>query len=316
VIFFPNVRIVLFTGRKSIFEFIPLPYWLAVWMQDHLSLPMERSIPLLAWTFTCSFGLSATSQQYFSLRTNQPPAINQQYFFLSEQISTSQTNRLFDWYWTLIKTSVIPTQKSGDTPTSIFGRSGSLWQKNIIHWFVWLICLKRKYDKRLKERNYSTKLHKHAGNGRTPAVSTGSRNRNGCRVPGRPRSNGTGSPDGRRAGTSSKPPGAGELASVFIQHPWDRIFFFFYILLSFFSKICGPQKNCKTIHLAPWGRRKGPTAVPHDGRAARGIVAPATTVGHCGRCLVFFQKIVIFCFNLDEGKLYMKIVVFMRSITL
>jgi hypothetical protein len=26
----------------------------------------------------CSFGLSATSQQYFSLRTNQPPAISQQ----------------------------------------------------------------------------------------------------------------------------------------------------------------------------------------------------------------------------------------------
>jgi hypothetical protein len=36
----------------------------------------------------CSFDLSATSQQYFSLRTNQPPAISQQYFF-SEQISTS-----------------------------------------------------------------------------------------------------------------------------------------------------------------------------------------------------------------------------------
>jgi hypothetical protein len=36
----------------------------------------------------CSFGLSVTSQQYFSLRTNQPPAISQQYF-LSEQISTS-----------------------------------------------------------------------------------------------------------------------------------------------------------------------------------------------------------------------------------
>jgi hypothetical protein len=27
-----------------------------------------------------SFGLSATSQQYFSLRTNQPPATSQQYF--------------------------------------------------------------------------------------------------------------------------------------------------------------------------------------------------------------------------------------------
>jgi hypothetical protein len=29
-----------------------------------------------------SFGLSATSQQYFSLRTNQSPAISQQYFSL------------------------------------------------------------------------------------------------------------------------------------------------------------------------------------------------------------------------------------------
>jgi hypothetical protein len=32
--------------------------------------------------WACSFGLSATSQQYFSLRTNQPPAIIQQYFSL------------------------------------------------------------------------------------------------------------------------------------------------------------------------------------------------------------------------------------------
>jgi hypothetical protein len=37
---------------------------------------------------TCSFGLSATSQQYFSLRTNQPPATSQS-TFLSQQISTS-----------------------------------------------------------------------------------------------------------------------------------------------------------------------------------------------------------------------------------
>jgi hypothetical protein len=28
----------------------------------------------------CSLGLSATSQQYFSLRTNQPPVTSQQYF--------------------------------------------------------------------------------------------------------------------------------------------------------------------------------------------------------------------------------------------
>jgi hypothetical protein len=31
----------------------------------------------------CSFGLSATSQQYFSLRTNQPAATSQEYFSLT-----------------------------------------------------------------------------------------------------------------------------------------------------------------------------------------------------------------------------------------
>jgi hypothetical protein len=45
-----------------------------------------------------SFGLSATSQQYFSLRTNQPPATSQQYFSLKtnqhQPSATSQTNRL------------------------------------------------------------------------------------------------------------------------------------------------------------------------------------------------------------------------------
>jgi hypothetical protein len=46
----------------------------------------------------CSFGLSATSQQYFSLRTNQSPSISQQYFSLRtnqhQPSATSQTNRL------------------------------------------------------------------------------------------------------------------------------------------------------------------------------------------------------------------------------
>jgi hypothetical protein len=46
----------------------------------------------------CSFGLSVTGQQYFSLRTNQPPAISQQYFSLRtnqhQPSATSQTNRL------------------------------------------------------------------------------------------------------------------------------------------------------------------------------------------------------------------------------
>jgi hypothetical protein len=48
---------------------------------------------------TCSFGLSPTSQQYFSLTTNQPPATSQQYFSLGtnqhQPSATSQTNRLY-----------------------------------------------------------------------------------------------------------------------------------------------------------------------------------------------------------------------------
>jgi hypothetical protein len=47
----------------------------------------------------CSLGLSATSQQYFSLTINQPPATSQQYFSLRtnqhQPSATSQTNRLF-----------------------------------------------------------------------------------------------------------------------------------------------------------------------------------------------------------------------------
>jgi hypothetical protein len=50
----------------------------------------------------CSLGLSATSQQYFSLRTNQPPTISRQYFSLRtnqhQPSATSQTNSL----WNLI----------------------------------------------------------------------------------------------------------------------------------------------------------------------------------------------------------------------
>jgi hypothetical protein len=46
----------------------------------------------------CSFGLSATSQHYFSLRTNQPLATSQQYFSLRtnqhQPSATSRTNRL------------------------------------------------------------------------------------------------------------------------------------------------------------------------------------------------------------------------------
>jgi hypothetical protein len=48
----------------------------------------------------CSFGLSATSQQYFFLRTNQPPATSQQYFSLTtnqhQPSATNQTNMPHD----------------------------------------------------------------------------------------------------------------------------------------------------------------------------------------------------------------------------
>jgi hypothetical protein len=51
----------------------------------------------LTAAISCSLGLSATSQQYFSLRTNQPPATSQQYFSLRtnqhQPSATSQTNR-------------------------------------------------------------------------------------------------------------------------------------------------------------------------------------------------------------------------------
>jgi hypothetical protein len=44
----------------------------------------------------CSFALSATSQHYFSLKTNQPSPISQQYFFLGtnqyQPPATSRTN--------------------------------------------------------------------------------------------------------------------------------------------------------------------------------------------------------------------------------
>jgi hypothetical protein len=48
----------------------------------------------------CSLGLSATSQQYFSLRTNQPAATSQRYFSLRtnqhQPSATSHPNRLED----------------------------------------------------------------------------------------------------------------------------------------------------------------------------------------------------------------------------
>jgi hypothetical protein len=49
----------------------------------------------------CSFDLSATSQQYFYVRTNQPAATSQQYFSLRikqhQPSATSHPNRLFSF---------------------------------------------------------------------------------------------------------------------------------------------------------------------------------------------------------------------------
>jgi hypothetical protein len=49
----------------------------------------------------CSLGLLATSQQYFSLGTNQPPATSQQYSSLRtnqhQPSATSQPNRPMIW---------------------------------------------------------------------------------------------------------------------------------------------------------------------------------------------------------------------------
>jgi hypothetical protein len=66
--------------------------------------PRRTGCPTSPWrshsclSSPCSFGLSATSQQYFSLRTNQPSATSQQYFSLRtnqhQSSATSQMNRL------------------------------------------------------------------------------------------------------------------------------------------------------------------------------------------------------------------------------
>jgi hypothetical protein len=70
---------------------------LPVFVEEALTRAGKACYCLLA--ASCSFGLSATSQQYFSLRTNQPSATSQQYFSLRtnqhQPSATSQPNRLF-----------------------------------------------------------------------------------------------------------------------------------------------------------------------------------------------------------------------------
>jgi hypothetical protein len=74
----------------------------SVTMQQHVRTIFDvvdaRASVFLSEFPACSFGLSATSQQYFSLRTNQPPTIRQQHFSLRtnqhQPSATSQTNML------------------------------------------------------------------------------------------------------------------------------------------------------------------------------------------------------------------------------
>jgi hypothetical protein len=60
--------------------------WVSLWITSSTSEFYEFNLPGNEGAHCplapCSFGLSATNQQYFSLRTNQPPGISQQYFSL------------------------------------------------------------------------------------------------------------------------------------------------------------------------------------------------------------------------------------------
>jgi hypothetical protein len=77
-------------ARTNIKSCLFVSFPMATYMVTIMVLTLNRS--------PCSFGLSATSQQYFSLRINQPPTTSQQYFSLRtnqhQPSATSQTNRL------------------------------------------------------------------------------------------------------------------------------------------------------------------------------------------------------------------------------
>jgi hypothetical protein len=66
-------------------------------MIQDMGMTREEEIPDGSIGAACSFGLSATSQQYFSLRTNQPAGTSQQYISLRtnqhQPSATSQPNR-------------------------------------------------------------------------------------------------------------------------------------------------------------------------------------------------------------------------------
>jgi hypothetical protein len=77
----------------------------------------------------CSFGLSATSQQYFYLRTNQPPAISQQYFSLRtnqhQPLATSHTNRLH----ALKRRSIVEDKDSREERRRRINRTGCFFRQ-------------------------------------------------------------------------------------------------------------------------------------------------------------------------------------------
>jgi hypothetical protein len=78
----------------------PISTSLGIYLQAHSRyIRHHRFAPLKMGSLTaCSLGLSATSQQYFSLTTNQSPATSQQYSSLRtnqhQPSATSQPNRL------------------------------------------------------------------------------------------------------------------------------------------------------------------------------------------------------------------------------
>jgi hypothetical protein len=88
-----------------------------------------------AW-YPCSFGLSDTSRQYFSLRTNQPPAMSQQYFSLrtnQHQPSATPTrvlHCLFISFYVFPRASTLWTSPRCHIWNKITCRSGqgSLWR--------------------------------------------------------------------------------------------------------------------------------------------------------------------------------------------
>jgi hypothetical protein len=96
--------------------YIQFPAWQGDEVQDMMAITRSKaavkdtSLTVLIltramgkrWGWPCSFGLSATSQQYFSLRTNQPPVTSQQYFSLRtnqhQPSATSRRNRLLSCF--------------------------------------------------------------------------------------------------------------------------------------------------------------------------------------------------------------------------